>query len=72
MKFNGEKLALLIPRLASDFEGEIVATVVAIRRILGGSGHDLHDLARVVAASGAYEFERKEKAAAAIGSDCRC
>ena len=52
MKFNVEKLALLIPRLASDFEGEIVATVVAIRRILGGSGHDLHDLARVVAASG--------------------
>jgi len=43
------KLALLIPRLASNFDGEVVATVGAIRRVLATSGHDLHDLAQVVA-----------------------
>ena len=49
MRINGEKLALLIPRLASEFDGEVVATVRAIRRLLEASGHDLHDLARIVA-----------------------
>jgi hypothetical protein len=49
MRINAEKLALLIPRLASEFDGEIVATVHAIRRLLDASGHDLHDLARIVA-----------------------
>jgi hypothetical protein len=56
MSVNGEKLALLIPRLASDFDGEVVATVQAIRRLLRAGGHDLHDLARVVA-NGAYIAE---------------
>jgi len=46
---NGAKLALLIPRLASEFEGEVVNTVHAIRRLLKADGHDLHDLARIVA-----------------------
>jgi hypothetical protein len=48
MRINGEKLALLIPRLASEFDGEIVATVRAIQRILSTTGHDWHDLARIV------------------------
>jgi hypothetical protein len=48
MSIDGAKLALLIPRLASDFEGEIVATVRAIRRLLEADGYDLHDLARVI------------------------
>jgi len=39
------KLKLLIPRLASDSEGEIVATVNAIARTLKSNGADLHDLA---------------------------
>jgi hypothetical protein len=48
MSINKTKLAILIPRLASDFDGEVVATVRAICRILAADGHDLHDLARVV------------------------
>ena len=39
------KLKLLIPRLASDNDGEIVATVNAIARTLKSNGADLHDLA---------------------------
>ena len=42
------KLAVLVPRLASDHDGEIVATVRAIRRTLAGAGADLHDLAAAV------------------------
>lgn len=39
------KLKLLIPRLASDSDGEVVATVAAIARTLKSNGADLHDLA---------------------------
>lgn len=39
-----ERVSQIIPRLASDSDGEIVATVRAIRRTLESSGHDLYDL----------------------------
>ena len=39
-----EKLSLLIPRLGSDSDGEIVATVLAIGRTLAAAGLDFHDL----------------------------
>lgn len=39
------KLGRLLPRLASDSPGEVVATVAAIRRTLDRAGVDLHDLA---------------------------
>lgn len=39
------KIAKLIPRLASDHDGEVVATVRAIRRTLESAGLDLHALA---------------------------
>jgi hypothetical protein len=39
------KIAKLIPRLATDFNGEVVATVAAIQRVLRTEGYDLHDLA---------------------------
>jgi hypothetical protein len=39
------RLAQLIPRLASNYDGEVLATVAAIRRVLHGAGCDLHDLA---------------------------
>ena len=42
----GAKLGRLLPRLASDHPGEVVATVAALRRTLGRAGLDLHDLAR--------------------------
>ena len=41
----GAKLGRLLPRLASDAPGEVVATVAAIRRTLDRAGLDLHDLA---------------------------
>ena len=44
----GPKLAKLIPRLASDHDGEVVATVAAIRRTLQAGGADLHDFAGAV------------------------
>jgi hypothetical protein len=40
-----DKIGKLIPRLASDHDGEIVSTVRAIRRTLESAGSDLHDLA---------------------------
>ena len=40
-----DKLAILIPRLGSDRDGEIVATVKAIGRQLSKNGSDWHDLA---------------------------
>ena len=42
------KLALLIPRLGSTFDPEIVATAKAIERTLKAAGRDWHDLARAV------------------------
>jgi hypothetical protein len=43
------RVAKLIPRLGSTHDGEVIATVAAIRRTLGSAGLDLHDLARIVA-----------------------
>lgn len=56
MRVDKAKLARLIPRLASDFEGEVLNTVGAIRKVLNAGGVDLHDLARV-AARGNYAAE---------------
>lgn len=42
------RLSKLIPRLASDHEGEVVATVAAIRRTLENGGLDLHALAAAI------------------------
>src|SRR3954454_15003017 len=39
------KIAKLIPRLATNHDGEVVATVRAIERTLKSSGLDFHDLA---------------------------
>jgi hypothetical protein len=38
----------LIPRLASDHDGEIVATARAIGRVLKAAGRDWHDLANAI------------------------
>jgi hypothetical protein len=40
-----ERLAKLIRMLGSDRDGEVVATVVALKRALAANGLDLHDLA---------------------------
>jgi hypothetical protein len=41
----------LIPRLASSFDGEVVATARALERALKGEGLDLHDLTRMANAA---------------------
>jgi hypothetical protein len=43
-----ERLAKLIRMLGSDRDGEVIAAVAAIRRLLEAQGLDLHDLADVV------------------------
>ncbi len=43
------KIALILPRLATDHVGELVATRDALVRCLGAAGLDLHDLAAVCA-----------------------
>ncbi|MFM9850020.1 MAG: hypothetical protein ACKVP3_23045 [Hyphomicrobiaceae bacterium] len=45
---NARRLGNLIRRLSSNYDGEIVATVRAIRRTLAGKGRTLHDLAKLV------------------------
>lgn len=45
------KLRKLIPRLASNHAGEIVATAEAIGRVLKSGGHDWHDLTAALCAS---------------------
>lgn len=39
------KIAALLPRLASEHEGEVIATARAVQRVLSSVGADLHDLA---------------------------
>ena len=46
-----EKVAVLIPRLASDKPGEVVATAAAIGRHLRKHGADWHDLAAMLTCS---------------------
>lgn len=46
---NRDRIAKLLPRLASDHDGEVVATVAALRRTLAADGDDLHVLAELVA-----------------------
>lgn len=54
------KLARLIPRLASDHDGEVVATVAAIRRTLDRAGLSLHDLAARLAEATPIPPEAKQ------------
>ena len=46
------RISKLIPRLASNHDGEVVATVAAIKRTLEASGFDFNDLASSVSAIG--------------------
>ena len=51
---DASRLGNLIRRLLSDHDGEIIATVCAIRRTLASAGCTLHDLAEVIEAGGAH------------------
>jgi hypothetical protein len=46
-----DRLSKLIPRLATDADGEVLATVRAIRAALLSQGLDLHDLAASITKS---------------------
>jgi hypothetical protein len=39
-----DRVAAIMPRLASDHDGEVVATARAVVRVLSSAGCDLHDL----------------------------
>jgi hypothetical protein len=51
-KSTDEKPADLIRRLGTNHDGEIVATVHALKRVLKAAGRDLHKLADGVAKNG--------------------
>src|SRR5262245_65048215 len=64
---RGSRLGDLIRRLSSDSDGEIVATVHALRRILESYGADVHALAEhVETANGGLTEEYKRKVRAEI------
>lgn len=48
-----EKLRRLLPRLASDSDGEVIATVRGLDRMLRSNGLDWHDLAAAICSTDA-------------------
>lgn len=50
MALVAPRLSKLIPMLATDHDGEVVATARAIGRTLESAGLDLHDLAKALVA----------------------
>jgi hypothetical protein len=60
-----DRLSKLLPLLASDKEGEVLATVRAIRAALLGEGLDLHDLATSIAGAEVVANPRAPQIAAA-------
>jgi hypothetical protein len=54
------KIPKLISRLSSDSDGEVIATISALRRVLESAGLDFHDLADQLA-GGKYEVSQHEK-----------
>ncbi|MEK4035811.1 hypothetical protein WOA01_23790 [Methylocystis sp. IM2] len=61
------KIATMIPRLASDYEGEIVATARAIGRVLNGANADWHDVV-VAFERGAVAPENVRKKSRAVAN----
>jgi hypothetical protein len=59
------RLSKLLPLLASDKEGEVLATVQAIRAALLGEGLDLHDLSASIANGEVVATPRAPQIAAA-------
>lgn len=60
-----ERLSKLIPRLASDADGEVLATVRAIRATLQSDGLDLHDLVAAIDAEKVTPAKRSPQIAGA-------
>lgn len=45
-----KRIGQLIPRLASDQEGDVIGAARALHRVLSAEGRDFHDLARAASA----------------------
>lgn len=56
------KISKAIPRLASEIDGEVIATANAIVRVLGSAGLSIHDLASAI-----YSEEEKHKPTGSFG-----
>lgn len=64
----GPTLAKMLPRLGSSFDGEIVATVKAIERVLKSSGSNWHDLATLVCPPPPASFDWRREARFCAGN----
>jgi len=65
----GAKLALIVPRLGSPHDGEIVASVKAIERTLKSAGCDWHDLSAAIGAAAAPPRSNTDAGHAPIWSE---
>lgn len=65
-----ERLGKLIPRLATDQDGEVIATARAIGRTLQSAGLDYHDLAQAVVTEPAPVIVYRERAASPSEPQC--
>ena len=64
-----ERLGKLVPRLASNHDGEVVATVAAIGRTLQSAGLDWHDLAQRIATPTIFDASGAEPPRSARTAD---
>jgi hypothetical protein len=62
------KLCLVIPRLSSSSDGEKIATVNAMLRLLASCGADIHALTAHIASGGGLSDTDKQKIESAIKS----
>ena len=65
-------IAKLLRLLASDKPGELVASVHALRRVLGSANLDLHDLANVVEFAARREAPQVASATADVREMIKC
>jgi hypothetical protein len=66
------RIAKLLRLLASDKPGELVASVQALRRVLGSANLDLHDLANVVEFAARREAPQVASATADVREMIKC
>ncbi|MBP7334938.1 hypothetical protein [Niveispirillum sp.] len=60
------KLAKMLPMLASDRDGEVVATAAAIGRVLAGAGASWHDVAALLSLPPAQRPATAERQASSM------
>lgn len=55
------KISKLVPRLASNHDGEVVATARAITRTLRSAGNDLHDVVAMLSTPGSEQIVYRDR-----------